>query len=427
MKLINGLKNGTAITKVCLTLILILSPVTFIAGILGLLMKSVPAAIVAFVCLCADIYLIAHLQTIKRRQREEEEKKNRVPLFSAEREPILKDKNESEKSAPVIPKTVQGKKKKKVVENWREEDGIRPESTASKTVISGRDEDDWGLGQVDTGFEQADQISMQEELKPDGRISDIGEFPDDNFEEEVDSEDEIANIDEKEFQKTLKKLGVTADAFPVLIDIWRVQRIRQCPAYMWISGSDMKIATLSDPPKKFKLPAESFKHVNHVSKVSANPREDYRNITRSIPFRREFSSLIPAYEKQGVSNNFRYYKNQYVIGNDFALTPASAGELKKRIDFDLTLMNSAINNGSYNHYFKDAYKNKIMWGDGVITKHEYQEFMKRLLSELSCDKSFGDRAFNDAIAEMLRAKLINDDYANYFSGMRNARLDGSDF
>ncbi len=412
MKLINGLKNGTLITKVSITLILILSPAALIAGAAGLLLKSVPAGIAAAACLIADIYLIAHLQTIRRKQREEEDKKNRVPLFRAERDPVAKS-------------TAKGKRKQTAADNRHED--AQASKTSPAAIISAPSEDSRGLGVVDTGFEQADDVTEGEVTASEAADSGIGVFPDDSFEKEVITEEYVESLDEKEYRKTLKKLGVTADAFPVLIDVWRVQRIRQCPAFMWISGSDMKIATLSDPPKKFKLPAESFKHVNHVTKVSANPREDYKNITKSVILKKEFSSLIPAYEKQGVSNNYRYYKNQYVIGSDFALTPASARELKQRVNFELTLMNSAINHGNYNHYFKDAYKNKVMWGDGVITKQEYQDFMKKLLSGLSCDKAFGDKAFNEAISEMLRARLINEDYANYFAGMRDARLDGSKF
>ena len=70
-----------------------------------------------------------------------------------------------------------------------------------------------------------------------------------------------------------------------------------------------------------------------------------------------------------------------------------------------------------NGYFKRAYAAHLMYQDKVYSITEYKENIETILKEM-CYADLPDREFRVTLENMVKGRMISDEYADYYSGMK---------
>ncbi|MBP5158694.1 MAG: hypothetical protein ILP10_00155 [Lachnospiraceae bacterium] len=256
-----------------------------------------------------------------------------------------------------------------------------------------------------------------EEERPSKRRGKLEEEP------EEDEEDESAvtylkQYTPKAMTKLFKTVRVKGDPTAILIDLCEGERIRQCPAYVWQAKGQVCFLLLEKSPRTVSFAASEVLEVTNRPGVSANPKQDYQNLSDLEELREEFERLMPATFSEGMAGRYSFKKNLYVLGHDIAITPMSLRAMLPKFDFTFKLKDKLLADRSFSDYFREAYKWKILWNDGVLTVKEYQERIRHSLSLMALDKKVIDYDFEKNLSQMIHYRLITDEYADYFRARR---------
>ncbi len=243
-------------------------------------------------------------------------------------------------------------------------------------------------------------------------------------EETEDDEDDESSVTylkqytQKNMTKLFKTVRVKGDPTAILIDLCESERIRQCPAYVWQAKGQICFLLLEKSPRTVSFAASEVLDVTNRPGVSASPKQDYQNLSDLEELKDEFERLMPATFSEGMAGRYSFKKNLYVLGHDIAITPMSLRAMLPKFEFRFKLKDKLLADKSFSDYFKEAYKWKLLWNDGVLTVKEYQERIRHSLSLMALDKKVIDYDFEKNLSQMIHYRLITDEYADYFRARR---------
>lgn len=226
------------------------------------------------------------------------------------------------------------------------------------------------------------------------------------------------NISEEEIRYILKRHKVKKDHREVMIDRMDSLSLRESPAYVWADRKKYYFLILTDSePIKLEYPLQYNLKLNYVSGVSANPERDYKKFSGASIVSVVFSPFLPDYYQRRDERGVGFYKNLYRLGKDIYFTNTSARNILDITGADFYMEDEAVNEMSHGEDFRNAYKNNILWRDGVISSKEYKDIIAGLLSNLArADINFD--SFNKTLEEMYKYNLITKTYVDFYIDYR---------
>lgn len=255
---------------------------------------------------------------------------------------------------------------------------------------------------------------------------DTRKFHEKSKKEEIEEADEEENAEylEKYSEDKVTKLfsyyKVKKNHVIVMIDYCASERIRQCPAYMWIENKSLNFLLLEKEPRKVVIPSEKVKSVNYEKGVLAFPESDYETFQRPSFVSFVFNGLLPSVYEDSKSGKTIYRKNLYVISPDIKVTNTSAKVVLDLLQMELKLPEEEEYNRRYSPYFTAAYVLNIKLKDGVISVKDYKTNIKTVLQQLAeADISMED--FKIYINQLVLGRVVTKEYADYYIEVRNKK------
>lgn len=232
------------------------------------------------------------------------------------------------------------------------------------------------------------------------------------------SKDYLEHYNKKSLRKLFRYYRMTKENVPILIDMCPSHRIRQCPAYVWKDKKHVCFLLLEKSPRSVSVPVSQMKLVTYQKGVDANPLKDYRALKFSDEIDEVFGGLLPRYYQDGERARRQDRKNLYVIAGDIAITAPSLRELMKLFSFTFEMNDSVLSNNDFSSAFREAYRYRMLFADGVVSQKDYQEQIRQIMSNLSKNESISMNEFDRNISQMVRYRLITREYAEFFEARR---------
>lgn len=231
----------------------------------------------------------------------------------------------------------------------------------------------------------------------------------------------LKSLHKKQVKKLFFKYKVKRVHYPILIEECESRRIRECPAYVWVSKGCLQILALSATTRAFAIPLSNLHTILGERAVKANPKEEYKTVKEAKYIGKVFQPLIPSYYIMADETGRRSYrKNRYLLGEDLIVTDRSARALMELTQAGFALSDDGKMEKAYGTYATEAYKLKFLCQDGVILPEEYKVKIRVLLQQM-VEAGISDYEFSKNLSLMVKKQLITEEYAKYYQDARMGR------
>ncbi len=231
------------------------------------------------------------------------------------------------------------------------------------------------------------------------------------------SDEEIESYDKKKIKHTLHEYKVKRDNRKVLVDRSDKYKIKQTPAYIWVTGKEFHMLLIEEEPRHVIIPVHSIREISYLKKQPVNADTDYPAFHRKNLFTDLFRPCLPDYTYNTVAGDMNSYKNLYGILGDIYFTNNSAKHLFDLLGVKFRVDDKVTMSPKVNFFFKDAYKSNILLRDGVIDANGYADRISDTLDAMA-RSSIGFNEFKDTLDLMIRNKLITTEFANHYIDVR---------
>jgi hypothetical protein len=119
-----------------------------------------------------------------------------------------------------------------------------------------------------------------------------------------------------------------------------------------------------------------------------------------------------------VVDDLTAYKNLYGIGPGIYFTNRSAASLFDLLGAEFRVHDKVTMSPKANIYFKDTYKANILLRDNVIDANGYADRISHILDSMA-KSTTSYNEFKDTLNLMVRNKLITQEFATYYMGVRD--------
>ena len=234
------------------------------------------------------------------------------------------------------------------------------------------------------------------------------------------TDDTIAAYDRKKIRKTMHRYKVKRDHRMIMIDRSEKLHITQTPAYIWIEGKEVHLLLIEQEPRHISIPRYQFSEITYLKKQMVNEDMDYAAFKGKSLLADMFRPYLPDYTHSTVVDDLSAYKNLYGIGDIF-VTNRSAKALFDLLGLELQVDDRVTMSNKVNIFFKDAYKANIMLRDNVIDANGYADRISNILDNLA-HSTVSHAEFKDTLNLMIRNKLITQEFAMYYMGVRDSLI-----
>lgn len=231
------------------------------------------------------------------------------------------------------------------------------------------------------------------------------------------TDETIATYDRKKIRKTMHRYKVKRDHRMILIDRSEKLHITQTPAYIWVEGKEVHLLLIEQEPRHISIPRYQFSEITYLKKQMVNEDMDYAAFKGKSLIADMFQPYLPDYTHSTVVDDLSAYKNLYGIGDIF-VTNRSAKALFDLLGLELQVDDRVTMSNKVNIFFKDAYKANIMLRDNVIDANGYADRISNILDNLA-HSTVSHAEFKDTLNLMIRNKLITQEFAMYYMGVRD--------
>lgn len=256
------------------------------------------------------------------------------------------------------------------------------------------------------------------------KVDDDGQIAQDK-QEQVESEsivpltqETVTTYDRKKVKKTLHKFKVRREHRMIFVDRSEKLKTNQTPAYIWVEKKDFHLLLIEQEPRHITIPLYQIKNITYLKKQPANEDIDYAAYKGSSVLADMFRPYLPDYSHSTVVDDLSAYKNLYGIGNDIYVTNRSASALFDLLGVEFQVDDRVTMSNKVNIYFKEAYKSNILLRDNVIDANGYADRISKTLDNLA-HSTISYAEFKDTLNLMIRNKLITQEFASYYMGVRD--------
>lgn len=232
------------------------------------------------------------------------------------------------------------------------------------------------------------------------------------------SDEELESYTSRKIKKTLHKYKVKRDHRKILIDYCEKYFIKQTPAYIWIANKELHMLLIEQEPRELIIPLLRISKITYQKKVEVNSDTDYPAFHKKNLITDVFRDLLPDYMHSTVQGDMSAYKNLYGFGPGIYVTNRSATQLFDLLAADFEVDDKVTTSTKVNHFFKDAYKSSILLKDNVIDANGYADRISITLNDMA-KSSISYNEFKDTLNLMIKNKLITQEFAMYYMGVRD--------
>lgn len=232
------------------------------------------------------------------------------------------------------------------------------------------------------------------------------------------TQETVMTYDRKKVRKTLHKFKVRRDHRMIFVDHSEKLKVNQTPAYIWVEKKDFHLLLIEQEPRHITIPVYQIKEITYLKKQPANEDIDYAAYRSSSVIADLFRPYLPDYSHSTVVDDLSAYKNLYGIGNDIYVTNRSASALFDLLGVPFQVDDRVTMSNKVNIYFKEAYKSNILLRDNVIDANGYADRISKTLDNLA-HSTVSYAEFKDTLNLMIRNKLITQEFASYYMGVRD--------
>ena len=175
---------------------------------------------------------------------------------------------------------------------------------------------------------------------------------------------------------------------------------------------------IEQEPRHITIPLYQIKNITYLKKQPANEDIDYAAYKGSSVLADMFRPYLPDYAHSTVVDDLSAYKNLYGIGNDIYVTNRSASALFDLLGVDFQVDDRVTMSNKVNIYFKEAYNSNILLRDNVIDANGYADRISKTQDNLA-HSTISYAEFKDTLNLMIRNKLITQEFASYYMGVRD--------
>ena len=235
------------------------------------------------------------------------------------------------------------------------------------------------------------------------------------------STEEKEQFNEEQLRKVFVKYKVKKEHYPVMVDICKSEKIYQCPAYVWVSGGYFYLLLLEKEARCLKRPVKQVTTLYIQQGVTGNPIVDYAFLQEKSLITTVFAPYAPNYYQKGINNGkIESVKNLYILDRDLSFTANSVPNLMRILQLTVVLEDKKMESDRYSEYYKEIYKKKVLWLDGIYSIEEYKEEIKEILTRLS-RADISEETFERYTMHIIFDKLIPQEYMDYAYAQRKKK------
>lgn len=232
------------------------------------------------------------------------------------------------------------------------------------------------------------------------------------------SEEVLETYNRHKLKKTFRKFKIKRDHRMVMVDHCKKLDIFQTPAYIWVYDKEFHILLIEKEPRHITIPLYSLREISYLKKQPANVDVDYAVFQGNSLMAQMFKPYLPDYTHSTVVDDLSSYKNLYGIGPDIYFTNRSAASLFDLLGADFRVDDKVTMSTRVNTFFKEAYKSNILLRDNVIDANGYADRISNTLDSMA-RSAISYAEFNDTLNLMIKNKLITQEFAMYYMGVRD--------
>ena len=232
------------------------------------------------------------------------------------------------------------------------------------------------------------------------------------------SEEVLETYNRHKIKKTFRKFKIKRDHRMVMVDHCKKLDIFQTPAYIWVYDREFHILLIEKEPRHITIPLHSLREISYLKKQPANADVDYAVFQGNSLMAQMFKPYLPDYTHSTVVDDLSSYKNLYGIGPDIYFTNRSAASLFDLLGADFRVDDKVTMSTRVNTFFKEAYKSNILLRDNVIDANGYADRISNTLDSMA-HSAISYAEFKDTLDLMIKNKLITQEFAMYYMGVRD--------
>lgn len=251
------------------------------------------------------------------------------------------------------------------------------------------------------------EISMDETEKPDSRSL-----------EKADEKNALFDhYNQQMMKKIQRKYHVKKDHRPIIIDSSKSYHIKECPAFIWRAHSKVYLLLLEKEPRRISISRDLIMHMDYAPNIRCDTSKEYLAFQKPCLITSVFEAFLPDYFDSKAKNRNLRYKNLYQIYPDILISNRSAATVMDLLCLHFMPDDKITQSEKLNGYFKRVYAAHILYQDRVLSITEYKEKVEQILKEL-CYGEIPMREFQVTLENLVKGRMISQEYADYYMEMR---------
>lgn len=229
---------------------------------------------------------------------------------------------------------------------------------------------------------------------------------------------QFKHYNKKMLAKVKKKYRVRKEHRPIIIDSSESYRIKECPAFMWRIHNKVYLLLLEKEPRRICISRDLIRHMGYEPNVEANPEGEYEAFKKESMVTGVFKEFLPDYKIVKGKDGRKKVKNLYTIYPDIRISNQSANDVLDLLCLNFMPEDKITKSDGLNGFFKRIYAAQILYKDQVYEIMEYKEAVENTLKDM-CYAEMSKREFASTLENLVKGKLISQQYAKYYLEMRD--------
>lgn len=229
----------------------------------------------------------------------------------------------------------------------------------------------------------------------------------------AEKEEELVSYDEKKIKQVLYKYKVRKDHKMIIIDEWKEKNVHQCPVYIWVHRGRVHFLMIEGEARELSLPLAKAATLKYRKGIVCKAKEEYIQMRKNSLLSAVFEPFLPTYHNGNKNGRAVIYKNLFELGNGLLITNTSARTVMDLLHPEFQVEDSVTRNREYNDFYREIYKNSILFREQVIPTREYQARVNDILQQLA-GSGAAEQEYEDTLQQLYRGKLITQEYITYY-------------
>lgn len=237
-------------------------------------------------------------------------------------------------------------------------------------------------------------------------------------EPKTEKEAELLAYDEKKIKQIFYRYKVRAEHRIIMIDKWEQESVHQSPAYIWKQHRQFRILVLGDGVQEYSISWAKLAVMKYHRGIICHVKQEYPQFRKESLMKQVFSPCLPVYHEGTKNGKPVIYKNLFELGDGLFVTNTSGKAIMELAQPELVIEDQWIWNAGYNIFFKEIYKQGILFREQVISPTEYRNRITGYLENLA-ESAVPDDEYRKNLQALYENRLISQEYVTYYQTNRD--------